>query len=475
MKEPKTIQNAEIASRLRLLTGLSIALVCLLLWIAGAVFGYAQAGGGAGRSLTTPPTRYEDGLITKPDPVDDTGNLLITGNVAGGKHFRGPVPYRSTTSIDAPLGSTQLDSFLRITEPVDLRDTSQTYEPFYSPSGTVATLQGGPDGRAVPAASSTGAGTPSLEMDRYQQQLHELQRRLAEIRAGVNALEHNVAIGDDKHGDVRPVEPQPSTGRAASLRESLLQETARLLSTTLEPVDAQSDEPTDAPLYRGTGLRLYDPQRDAQVTLDAALSAPRAPAVVPSIESAPERPLPEPTYARALPSAPETLLPVSTPAVTTSDHLLSLSESTVRSETPQPTVSRRDYEVALQKGQSYLTQGLYRRAAESFTTALAYNPNDAQTQLAKFQALFGAGEFSSGVTSLTCALELDPAAALRKADLITISGGPDAFILLYNDLAQRASKGDTPYLRFLLAYIYYQMDQRDLARIAIAAAEKALG
>ncbi|MGC9330174.1 MAG: hypothetical protein ACP5I1_21235, partial [Candidatus Hinthialibacter sp.] len=37
----------------------------------------------------------------------------ITGNVGGGKHFRGSVPYDSATSFSAPQGSTQFDSFLR--------------------------------------------------------------------------------------------------------------------------------------------------------------------------------------------------------------------------------------------------------------------------------------------------------------------------------------------------------------------------
>ena len=48
-----------------------------------------------------------------PNPVDNTSNLVITGNVSGGKAFRGNIPYGSTTSFGGRLGSTSLDPFLR--------------------------------------------------------------------------------------------------------------------------------------------------------------------------------------------------------------------------------------------------------------------------------------------------------------------------------------------------------------------------
>jgi tetratricopeptide (TPR) repeat protein len=95
---------------------------------------------------TVPPSSYESSLVNTPNPIDSTGNLPITGNVRGGKHFRGSVPYNSVTSFGASLGSTRLDSFLRYSAiPKELGESPRGYSTFYSPTGTVATI---PPGRS---------------------------------------------------------------------------------------------------------------------------------------------------------------------------------------------------------------------------------------------------------------------------------------------------------------------------------------
>jgi len=108
-------------------------------------------------SGTVPPSSTSNGLIQTPNPVDSSGNLVITGNVTGGKHFRGLVPYGSPTNFQSRLGTSSLDSFLRYsTDSVDFggyaADGSSSfystpeaatglYRPFFSPTGTVATTK----------------------------------------------------------------------------------------------------------------------------------------------------------------------------------------------------------------------------------------------------------------------------------------------------------------------------------------------
>ena len=107
-------------------------------------------------SGTVPPTSFSSGLIQNPNPIDTSGNLIITGNVTGGKHFRGLVPYSSNTSFQGQLGTSSLDSFLRSSaDSTDLdryRDPSSPYyspveastggyRPFFSPTGTVTTTR----------------------------------------------------------------------------------------------------------------------------------------------------------------------------------------------------------------------------------------------------------------------------------------------------------------------------------------------
>jgi tetratricopeptide (TPR) repeat protein len=90
--------------------------------------------------------------------VDNAGNLVITGNVGGGKAFRGNVPYGSPTNFNGPLGSTSLDPFLRYSAvPPELSDGPAGYTPFYSATGTVATIQPGSSGVFAPGSPRIAA------------------------------------------------------------------------------------------------------------------------------------------------------------------------------------------------------------------------------------------------------------------------------------------------------------------------------
>ena len=123
--------------------------VVLSIWVFSlpAIAGYGYAGATVNSPIgpgTVPPSSYERGLANTPNPMSDRGNLVITGNVRGGKHFRGYVPYDSTTSFGAPLGSTRLDSFLRYSAvPQESGDYSRNNGTFYSPTGTVTTIRPG--------------------------------------------------------------------------------------------------------------------------------------------------------------------------------------------------------------------------------------------------------------------------------------------------------------------------------------------
>src|SRR4030042_1032326 len=114
--------------------------ICMFLLpgvVAAACF--AQAGGSVTNPTpsspvgtgTVPVTAYRSGLVSSPNPIDDTGNLIVTGNVGGGKHFRGVVPYNAISDFGGALGSGTLDNFLRYsTIPENYYSGGLT--PFYS-------------------------------------------------------------------------------------------------------------------------------------------------------------------------------------------------------------------------------------------------------------------------------------------------------------------------------------------------------
>jgi len=115
-------------------------------------------------SGTAPPTSIRSGLIQSRNPIDTTGNLVITGNVIGGRHFRALVPYGSTTSFQAPVGSSSLDSFLR--NSADLQDVgpyTDGYGPYYAPTGTVTIARPGRPGIFTPAMARIRTRAGSLQ------------------------------------------------------------------------------------------------------------------------------------------------------------------------------------------------------------------------------------------------------------------------------------------------------------------------
>jgi len=90
-----------------------------------------------------PQSSISSGLVDTLDPIDTTGNLLITGNVRRGMHFRGSVPYQSPTSFGSPLGSSALSSFMRDSAgPEDIAGYPYRYgpQPYYSATETVTTM-----------------------------------------------------------------------------------------------------------------------------------------------------------------------------------------------------------------------------------------------------------------------------------------------------------------------------------------------
>jgi len=104
-----------------------------------------------------PPSGIRSGLIRSPNPIDTRGNLLITGNISGGRHFRGIVPYRASSYFGAETGSSSLDSFLRRSAGSENSGRySGTHKPFYSPSRTVTTTRPGWAGVIRPPTAKIG-------------------------------------------------------------------------------------------------------------------------------------------------------------------------------------------------------------------------------------------------------------------------------------------------------------------------------
>jgi hypothetical protein len=80
------------------------------------------------------------------------GNDIVTGNVSGGKHFRGVVPYGSAYEFQGVQGSSTLNNFYRRAASVPQGNTqnfqNQTQR-YYLPSTSVTSVEGPGDRQFV--------------------------------------------------------------------------------------------------------------------------------------------------------------------------------------------------------------------------------------------------------------------------------------------------------------------------------------
>ena len=138
---------------------IAVILSILLCWSTSGSIENPGIGNPIGPS-TIPPSTFRSSLVNNPSPIDTSGNLLITGNVRRGMHFRGDVPYRSTTSFGSTLGSSTLSSFLRDTAgSEDLQTHSNKYgtQPYYSPTETVTKMTPDRSGIFMPESTRDSA------------------------------------------------------------------------------------------------------------------------------------------------------------------------------------------------------------------------------------------------------------------------------------------------------------------------------
>lgn len=120
--------------------------------------------------------------------------------------------------------------------------------------------------------------------------------------------------------------------------------------------------------------------------------------------------------------------------------------------------------------QEQLRQGNFYQAADSFTLASIYKPDDSLCYVGHGHALFAAGQFVSSALFIIRAIELNPDYIQTNIDLVTIAGGRDITASKTAELEQLLKKAPASGLQFLMAYVYFRTGHLAEARQIINAA-----
>ena len=508
---------------------------------------------------TVPQSSYRSGLFASPNPIDTTGNLVITGNVGGGKHFRGIVPYNSTSNFESTAGSTTLDSFLRRSAGSGgIGNLPGIYNPYYSSSGTVTTTRPGLSSVVRPPTTNIQGRTAegfTVSVTGQEQALARAQIGIPDVsyrpmRLNPQQLEKLILDGVLTHAEAKRLVDEQNVGQMERLQQDVqrLESKAPLFRQSLivrdDPLRPFSKFEQTKDVLRPFELPRFKKQVSEDIQLQPTQDKKSAPAkdeqaylktikqidafkkatedssdadvyeqmkeqiesITKSFETTVEEETMEQTgtaadvikSSRAKRDSFEKLLSqMQTPLKDEEiDELESELVIQAMSKNKQEELSGVDlaarakgimgehktfasyskdkFNQHMRSAEQYLKEGKYYRAADTYTLASIYKPNDPLAYAGKSHALFAAGEYMTSALFLSRALEIFPEYAQFKIDLVAMVGDRDKLESRIIDIKQWMKRSGSAKLRFLLGYVYYQMGRVDEAKRATDAAYKKL-
>ncbi len=491
--------------------------IVMLTSVVQSVFGVDNPAG----ITTVPQSSLSNGTIRNPtsDYYDNqlNGNLIVTGNVEGGAHFRGLVPYRSTWEFTAPLGSSSLNSFLR--------DSARTYypnvppgvaQPYYLPSQTVTTL------------GQPGQSSLQLFYDQMEQQTRQFFRAAAlsatkeeeqisqmkiyskgrPMSMGLEELEKLITIPPALTQDIAETETSSLENKMAELASQLRQE----MDGTSDFQQELQDESLKPPSPKPQDYTTEQPEESAEQTKpeEKPKTEQKQPVdVYTEMEQQIEKELQErleKLKAEAKEAVEEPQQPQTDSAIPTTEkpssrdqrrrllyeHFLknksadSADASWQNAITKELFLKKRYQQKAppgiyksfedladakfnqyLQAAGEYMKKGEYYRAADAWTLASTYKPDNPVAYAGKAHSLLAAGEYMSSAYFLSRAIELFPGYMQLKLNLESIITNKDALEKRVADITKWAANTDSGELYFLLAYIHYRLNKLEFAEEAI--------
>jgi hypothetical protein len=437
---------------------------------------------------TVPPSSVQNGLVRTPNPIDTSGNLVVTGRVSGGKYFRGFVPYRDPTEFGAPLGSEDIGSFLRDTAPVTSLRSPLAPQPYYLPSGTVSSIA--PGGKDValtyPSIKRTG-GTGNYEMAEIPQNRIKSPSQIAAT----------TPLYD--YSRVRPLNYDPTDLERVITYDLIQQKNKKELSNALQGANDNLDKKTESddqktkdsivaepyeqqkPLERSVPAEPLQPDRKRtditqnqnvskktvyeQMLLDIASARPKKENAKSDEEKAKEQKQKEERQKQDEGSEKE-----HEPGDLASKYSeidKETAEATVGVYKSFATESEDKFNYYMRSAEEFLKDGKYYRAADAYSLAGIYKSDDPLAFAGKSHALFASGEYMSSAYFLSRAINIFPQYVNFKVALAEMIPDKDMFESRIADIKRCIKLSNSPELDFLLAYIYYQLDKIELATEAI--------
>jgi hypothetical protein len=418
----------------------------IILWAAGydaaaAVNSGVQSPVG---SPTAVPSAGQSGLVpSRPSTYGMSGNMIMTGNVGGGKEFRGVVPYGSSSY--SRTSSSPIDNFIRRSSGNPLANDRNpgVYTPYYEPRRTVTSMyRGGETGLVAPKLPAQGrpnAAVPSGLAQLNNTPFSLQQRPLSTSPQDISQIMNRHLLPDrSRYADSSKKNPRvlPQETKKDTQRDFLIPESMLLPQDVLKPADGRQDKKEiekDATPDRYQQIRDQIKREAEQKEIDAAAD---------KIKQADEQSGDKQAGEALLQGRYKTFA--------------DLSEARAS-----------EY---MNEAQEFLQDGKFYKAADSFALAAVWKPEEAGAWIGQVGSLFAAGEYMSSAYYLGQVLSLKPQLIEQKIPQTILMQKRDTFengLIEAQTWQERSQSGE---LAFLMAYMLMQDGKLQRAQDAVSRA-----
>jgi len=414
------------------------------------------------------------------------GNLYITGNVTGGRGFRGYVPYSDPTQFSSRLGSSALSGFegdathLRRVEAGIM--PGQTM-PYYHGSSTILPLSAHAQGLTLP-----GSLIPRAQVLPRSESFGTRAFLSPYTTEGFVRLPENVRTSDVLVPNITlpqqlPVQPGEMAGISPTPTPA-----ERTLPFGQEPKAQPTPEQPESLLGQPTPMPEPGQPQEVQQDYSSWLNAQAEQAERPQIKVGfqPEfaeqaRQMGTQGHLSKMTESPTTeqVTPTPTPMSTPSPTMSPLPESQ-RLRRPsaiksgQPVVSTLagngddTFSQVMRLGQRLLSQGKFYGAHQAYVQAGSLKENDPMPLFGQAHALIGAGDLRSGAVALEAALKQFPKFLRLQLDGARLIGSASILNRRREQLENLAAKNDDPQIKLLFGYLEVLSGRREAGLQQIA-------
>ena len=422
-------------------------------------------------NTTAPSEGQRRRLLSSPDPLSTSSNV-VTGNVGGLRYFHGVVPYGSQYYSGANLsdsGTGAVTSFLRrSTNPVlSDRNPGQTrayYEPrqavssFYVQNGRQTALSQSIAGPSHMRSSSLPNLMETIDAENLQRPLSSNSQELDEILSRQFQLKEK-AKERARESFLESQEEFKNFFEIVLKPEEV--ETPKLEDFQQEPLEEPTIETELKSLKEIELERIEDSEKEQEEPFSE---------VTPIQEDSPKE---ENKNAPTEDESPTTAEGKSIYQEAIDRSVLHDKAAHIRGEHKTfNSLAESRFSDYMRAAEEFVREGKFYKAADAYSLAVVWMPEDPRPYAGQSFALFAAGEYMSSAYYLSRAIEIDPKLAAKKYDLGALIGDRDVFENRMIEMTTWQERSGSGELAFLMAYIFYHDGKVSRAAAAIGKAEE---